>query len=51
MNLLIVLYPFGRNKTRSLIGIADCQRLVMMTSSEHDYENVGRHPLILQQTR
>ena len=47
MSLFVAPYPFGRNKARPLVGIADCDGL-MMTSSKHNHKNVGRHRFVLQ---
>ena len=43
MSLFVAPKPFGRNKARPLVGIADCEGLVMATSSKHDHKNVGCH--------
>ena len=35
MSLFVAPWPFGRNKARPLVGIADCEGLLMATSSKH----------------
>jgi hypothetical protein len=47
MKLLGARQPGGRQKARILIGISDCERLMMSAGSEHDYENIGRHRWVL----
>jgi len=43
MSLFVAPWPFGRNKARPLVGIADREGLMMATSSKHDHKNVGCH--------
>jgi hypothetical protein len=51
MKLFVTPEPFGRNETRTLIGVADCIGLMMATGGEEDHKNVGCHPLVLHPKR
>ena len=47
VSLFVAPQPFGRNKARPLVGIADREGLMMATRSKHDHKNVGCHRLVL----